>query len=173
MIDVDGSGNPLLLSDRVLTIKGFDAAGPYHTGNRATSGSNNYENSNLRQWLNSSSPNSGGNTINWIQNDPGGSGLWLYFIDNMNQYNTEKGFLADGNFTSSERGLIQPVTHNVMLDDADEAGKSGGAGTHSYNATLANIVQNYNTADYKEVTDSVLLLSVKQLKEFVGDRSAE
>ena len=84
----DGSGNPVLLADRILTIKAFDAEGTYHTGNndRVSSGSNYYPGSNIRQWLNSSSSNSGGNIIDWTQNSN----------------STEKGFFADGNFTSIE-----------------------------------------------------------------------
>ena len=96
------TGDPVLFADRILTMKAFDAGGSYHSANslREMGGSNYYPDSNIRQWLNSNSANSGATTIDWIQNDPSAAN----FASGSNPYNTEKGFLEDGNFTSTERG---------------------------------------------------------------------
>ncbi len=167
------TGDPILLADRVLTRKAFDYRGMYHSGsgdlNRPNTGSNLYKDSNLRQWLNSSSPNSGANIIDWIQNDPSEQN----FADGWNHYSTEKGFLADGNFTATERSLIKPYTHKVLLHESDLQFilKDGGTEQHTYNTEVANFVQNYDSAYFKNMTDSVFLLSVKQLKEWVIDNS--
>ena len=167
VIHKDTNGDPILLADRILTVKAFDAAGSYHTEfYRQQYGSNFYKDSNIRQWLNSSSANSGANTIDWIQNDPSAANMW----NGYNPYNTEKGFIADGNFTSTERSLIKPYTHKVLLAGVDQAKKDGGTANHLYNTDIANVVQNYDTnAYFQNVTDSIFMLSVKQLKEWVYD----
>jgi hypothetical protein len=164
------TGNPILLADRILTMKAFDSKGFFHIGdsNRVNNGSNFYKNSNIRQWLNNSSPNSGADTIDWIQNDPNATNV----NNGQNPYNTEKGFLANGNFTSTERGLIEPYTHKVLLADIDKANKDGGTWIHQPYDDLANVVQNYDTTAYfQNVTDKIFMLSVKQLKEWVYDNS--
>jgi hypothetical protein len=165
------TGDPVLLSDRILTIKAFDAKGSYHTAdaNRESNGSNYYQDSNIRQWLNSSSLNSGDYSIDWTQNNPTAANMHSGY----NAYNTEKGFLADGNFTSLERGLIKPYTHKVVVASVDSAKKDGGTLPHAYFSETMMAVKNYDTtAFFQNVTDSIFLLSVKQLKEWVYDKSA-
>ena len=167
VIHKDANGDPVLFADRVLTLKAFDAKGSYHTGvnARVNDGSSYYPDSNIRQWLNSSSNNSGATTIDWIQNDPIAANL-----TGNNPYNTEKGFLADSNFSSSERGLLKSLTHKVLLHDVDGAKKTGGTTNYQpYHTNIADVVQNYDDVYYKDVTDSVFLLSVKHLKEYVYD----
>jgi hypothetical protein len=60
VIHKDANGDPVLFADRILTMKAFDAAGSYHDydEDRWDYGSNYYPDSNIRQWLNSSSLNS-------------------------------------------------------------------------------------------------------------------
>ena len=171
VISRDANGDPMLLADRILTLKAFDASGSYHVGDstRLMNGSNYYLDSNIRQWLNSSIANNGSNLIDWIQNDPIAENLWL----GHNPYNREKGFLADGNFTATERNLIKPLSHKVVIAGVDAAKKEGGTGNHTYSRNIINVVQNYDTtANYQSATDNVFLLSVKQLKEFVYDNSS-
>ncbi len=168
VIHKDSNSDPILFADRILTLKAFDAKGSYHSGNndRFKYGSNFYKDSNIRQWLNSSSPNSGASTINWLQNAPIDANMW----NSYNPYNLEMGFLADGNFTATERGLIKPYTHKVVLAGTDSAKKEGGSANLNYDSILSTVVQNYDTtAYYHIVTDNIFLLSVKQLKEWVYD----
>jgi hypothetical protein len=165
------TGDPILFADRILTLKAFDSGGSYHSADhnlREMGVSNYYKDSNIRQWLNSSSANTGGNVIDWIQNDPSAANLY----GGENPYNTEKGFLADGNFTSTERSLIKSYTHKVLLADLDVAKKDGGLASHTRDDNIATVVQNYDTAYYQNVTDNIFLLSVKQLKEWVYDNNA-
>lgn len=170
VIHKDGSGDPVLLADRILSIKAFDAAGSAHSGNanRTNRGSNMYLHSNLRQWLNSSSPNNDTNRIDWVQNDPTAGNI----DGDHNPYSTEKGFLADGNFTDAERQLIKPLTHRVALAGVDAAVRDGGIQNLLYDPNIATTMQNYDTAaHFKNATDRVFLLSVKQVKEWVFDNS--
>jgi chitodextrinase len=166
VIHKDANGDPILFSDRILTLKAFDTKGSYHSGaiGRDIYGSNYYKDSNIRQWLNSS-----GNVIDWIQNDPTAENNW----GGYNSYNTEKGFLAEGNFTSIERSLIKPYTHKVLISSYDQVVKDGGLTNHIYNSDLSNVIQNYDTTAYfQNITDTIFFLSVKQLKDWVYDNQS-
>ena len=100
VIHVDKDGDPLLLADRILTLKAYDSRGDFHPGieGRVEHGSSKWEDSNIRQWLNSEELR-----ITWWQNEPKAENIFL----GWNPYDREKGFLANGNFTSSERKLIK------------------------------------------------------------------
>lgn len=170
VIHNDTNKNPILFADRIISVKAFDAAGPYHRNtrkanhSRVTLGSNFYRDSNLRQWLNSDQK-----TIDWIQNDPERRRI----SGGYNVYHTEQGFLADGNFSAGERRLIRPFTHRVILSNIDTEFKSGGNAIHRMSEDIKGSMTNYDSAYYQELTDRVFLLSVKQLKEYVFDRSRE
>jgi hypothetical protein len=170
VIHLTNTGDPLLLSDRILTLKAFDSSGEVHRANedRLDFGSNYYLSSNIRQWLNSQQSNAGTDRIIWTQNKPSVNNL-LY---GAFPYDGEAGFLADGNFTADERAMIKPFTHRVVLTTPDISKREGGTALFNNRITMTEIVQNYDTAYYRMVTDSVFLLSVKQLKEFVFDQAA-
>ncbi len=166
VINIDEDGDPMLLSERILCLKAFDAAGDYHTDDdRRKLGSNEWENSNIRQWLNSSE-----REINWIQNPPSAENVWK----GHNPYYQEKGFITKDNFTENERNLIKPVTHKVLLSAIDKDKRDGGSEVHyGYKYPIDDMIQNYGKAYYKNITDKVFLLSVKELKEYVYDRGWE
>jgi chitodextrinase len=168
VIHVDSNGHPVVFSDRILSFKAFDAKGNYHAANgeRANYGSNDYADSNLRQWLNSSSLNEGDDTIDWTQNDPKPEAM----AQGKNGYDKEKGFLADGNFTVTERQLMKTASHDVILSNADLAKKDGGSELLKNEQNLSLVSSNYDSAYYQRVSDRVFLLSLKQLKEYVFDR---
>lgn len=157
IIHWENNRDPILLADRILTLKALDGAGAYHNADpfRKSYGSNNYAQSNLRQWLNSSS-----NTVNWTQNSP---------ETEYNPYNNERGFLAPGNFTDSERNLLRPMNHRVLLANVDTDQKDGGNQLHIYDPVPFSIERNYNSAFYQNVTDRVFLLSAQQLKQYIHD----
>ncbi|QUH25553.1 S-layer homology domain-containing protein [Serpentinicella alkaliphila] len=162
VINIDKKGDPLLFSEYTLTTKAFDAAGDNHLNRTAkTSESNVWEMSTIRQWLNSSD-----RSISWLRNPPS--------IENLrggtNPYDKEKGFLADGNFTSIERNMIKPSTHKVLLPEEYIDKREGGREGHEYNSEVDDVVQNYENSWYKNITDKVFLLSIKEFKEYVYDR---
>jgi hypothetical protein len=168
IINIDEEGNPLLFAESILCLKEFDSHGKKHSEDavlknpygdilesRRLDGSNEWENSNIRQWLSSEEKK-----INWIQNEP--------------SYCKESGFLADGNFSAEERAVIKPVNHKVLLAEIDKEKKQGGKGeTWDYVFDIKNLVENYDSSYYKNVTDKVFLLSGKELKEYVYDRGWE
>ncbi|MEI6578072.1 MAG: hypothetical protein WCN92_01260 [Eubacteriales bacterium] len=87
-VDIDENG-PLMLADRILTIKPFDAAGSHTyldgtaqadiSNGRKTFGSNLWDTSNMRSWLNSTAAT--GN-VNWLDGCP-------------RAFNTEHNYLND------------------------------------------------------------------------------
>jgi len=168
-VDLDGNG-PLMLSDRILTIKPFDGSGSHkyldgtsqgETGSaRTLYGSNLWETSSLRSWLNSSA--TAGNVI-WID---GCLPTEANVYSGWNDYATEKGFLAAGNFTLSEQNVIKSVTQKSLLNEVDSTKLSeGGTAAHITSYYIASIFQNFDTAYFQSVTDRVFLLDVKQLNQ--------
>ena len=128
-VDDPVTGDPLLLSDKIIIRKPFDAPGS------GFSGSNEWQTSTLRAWLNSSAEAGG---VTWPCGNPGHD-------------KDEKGFLADGNFTESERNLIKPVTQKTIVYSAQSA--EGGAEAYDYGGMVTSIVNNYDGAYYQILTD--------------------
>ncbi|WP_458414532.1 DUF6273 domain-containing protein [Schinkia sp. CFF1] len=129
---------------------------------RTSSGSNYYGTSNIREWLNSYEAD-----VSYTHNEPNGANV----NSGQNNYEDEKGFLADGNFTSVERTMIAPRTHKVLLADIDSNVKDGGTASHIYDNTPINeAVSNYDSAYYKMFTDRVFLLSVQEINNWVAAR---
>jgi len=102
VIDQDEEGNSLLYSNKILMLKAFDAKGDAHSDStRQDSGSNNWKESTLRQWLNSSEAR-----INWTKNEPNYRNVY----QGWNPYHEEAGFLHESNFTKEERKAIKSST---------------------------------------------------------------
>jgi hypothetical protein len=172
VISVDANGAPLLLAEHILTYKSFDARGGKYTNeDRRDFGSNDWSESTLRQWLNSAEPK-----IAWANNVPALNTV----LDGYNPYDTEKGFLVEGNFSEQERALIRPTANRIPLAKIDEAlaqrtkqGAADGTGFHQYAEDIEKAVANYDKAFYRTVTDRVFLPSVKQIKNMVQARGWE
>jgi hypothetical protein len=173
VIHVDDGGNPLLWSEYVLCEKAFDAAesgmirsrgGAYSLDlQRQKWGSNRWENSNIREWL-----NSGEEKVRWTTQPPGEKALW----NGGNPYDEEPGFLAG--FTPRELDMIKPANHKVLLAEADKTEKDGGEGDHRYRyGNPGQALENYDDARYQYISDKVFLLSLKELKEHVWDKGLE
>ncbi|MEI6132397.1 MAG: DUF6273 domain-containing protein, partial [Bacillota bacterium] len=167
-VDIDENG-PLMLSNQIITIKAFDAKGTHDysdssyqldnsSSSRTSMGSNLWETSNMRMWLNSTADYG---KINWIDNCPPN-----YFNVNspgINDYDSERGFLANGNFTANERNVMKNVSQKSIINTIDKP-KLNLSGTveHAINNIVADSVQNYDTAYFQNVSDTMFLLDVKQ-----------
>lgn len=120
-VDIDENG-PLMLSDKVLCVKPYDAAGTNKVGShekgydfgtfRKEEGSNYWNDSNIHDWLNSSAEN--GNVIWKCGNPPNESNVF----NGLNRYHQEAGFLNQ--FTNKERSLIKNVKQKQILDGYEE-----------------------------------------------------
>lgn len=172
VINLDASGNPLLFSDRILTLKAYNPFSTQEFGEQGYRGINDYQDSTLRQWLNSSEQR-----IKWLNVPPtadqtvGANMEDGQLMPGNFPYAEERGFLADENFSAAERSWIKPHTHRVMLANRSLSQKQGGSEFFKYNNN-ATADTNYNSAYYTEVTDSVFSLSVEQLKTYVYNKQA-
>lgn len=157
-VDIDENG-PLMLSEKILCLKAFDAAGDdsvYHSDGwgyvRKRSGSNCWSDSNLRQWLNSSE-----DQVQWSHCPPSKEMV----SGGYNPYDSEAGFL--NGFTKQEIELIKTVTQKSYINswESTRAGyHDGGSYALIYNISDKDV--DYSAYMYQNVTDKVFLLNPEQ-----------
>ncbi|MCT4612430.1 MAG: DUF6273 domain-containing protein [Clostridia bacterium] len=171
-INGDGKSEYMLLSDKTLSIKNLDGAesGTFSqlsnvaaiSDDREKFGSNNWEFSNIREWLNSEKE------VNWTGAIPSSESFW----DSKNGYENELGFL--NGFTEAEKRLIQPVMHKTLITkfDGEELEKDGGTADHTINlGTIDLAISNYDDSIYKNIKDKVFLLSLKEAHDYIYSES--
>lgn len=157
-IKVDENGY-YLLSDRIITLKSFDATGAKSNdpdSARALRGSDSWGESSLRTWLNSGAAIVSYKSGHIPSNDN--------VMDKVNGYSTEKGFLNDENFTAEERSLIKTVNIPTLVGRADKNMATEGSVLHKYVSTIGYTETNYEDA-YKTYTqDKVFLPSIMDIE---------
>jgi len=178
-VDIDENG-PLMLSDKIICIKPYDASGTNTSGShgrgyysdgtqgysRQRFGSNYWADSNMRCWLNSTA--TAGNVVWACGNPPDESHVWKGY----NEYDDEAGFLT--NFTQSERNAMKTVTQKSLLDGFEYSTglpNTRNSNYHRKSSLIGSVVQNYDTAFSEQVTDTMFLLDVKQVNEVYNNRS--
>lgn len=178
-VDIDENG-PLMLSDKRLCLKAFDAAGEENTAegshsrsaDRKVCGSSYWADSNIRSWLNSTA--SAGN-VEWLCGNPPIKGqLYGRYINGhyeYNEYDQEAGFLS--NFTQTEKNAIKEVSQKSLLSypDCHNGMEVTGTAQFYYNEDIADVVQNYDKAFAEYVTDKMFLMDVKQLNAVYNNRN--
>ncbi len=171
VINIDDQGSPMLLTEKILCLKAFDAGGDGTDGRidsfRITRGSNYWEKSNIREWLNSDS-----SRVAFSQQPPDDThvcdGYWNYSSSN-NDYADEPGFL--NNFTQNELASIKPITHPCLISPIDELIKDGGSGySVPYSFRMTDNINNFYDNAYENVEDIVFLPDLYELQKYVYDR---
>jgi|LSQX01.1.fsa_nt_gb hypothetical protein len=182
----NGDSSLLLISDKVLTLKAFDAK-IYHVNDfdyahpnySDLKGSNLWSTSSLRTWLNSTD-----SSVSWTYGDPPVEGN---VKDGIGAYDSEPGFLSSRNFTEAELSLLLPYTYNIPISYKHVSGWPATASAknlknfwiHFYSDDLLDIIKNYNgpssfygivldntteypleQAAYETLTDRIFLPSV-------------
>lgn len=157
-VAIDENG-PLMLSDKILCLKAFDAAGSsptYHTDGwgyiRESYGWNCWSDSSLRQWLNSEAE-----TVPYSHCPPKASGV----LSGYNAYDKEAGFLHA--FTQEELAKIKTVTQRMYIHEW-ETHRSGycDGGTRELEYWPSKRVVDYSPYYYQNVTDRIFLLTPEQ-----------
>lgn len=159
-------GDLLLLSDRIITFKCFDAKDSNEKiVDRKDKGNNEWSKSNLRDWLNSEDDN-----VIWTTQEPNSVNVEKYDKIPINPYASEKGFLCNDNFIKQERNMIKLVTHKHMINSDCDI-KDGGNVKHEYSYNQPDgAIKNYDNASYKNSTDKVFVLSIKELAKYVDGK---
>lgn len=178
-VDIDENG-PLMLSDKIICLKPFDASGDGTSAShdrgyssqsgtngyyRQENGSNYWADSNIRCWLNSSVS---AGRVNWIcGNPPDNDHVWSGY----NDYSTESGFLRS--FSSKELGAIKQVKQKSILDGYEYSAFPNiiDPDYHEYHYDIGKTVQNYDTAFSEMLTDRMFLPDVKQINAVYNNRS--
>lgn len=154
----NGTDGSVLLSTEILTYKAFDAKGDKADGRdskyntRVAEGSNYWPKSNIRDWLNSDAA-----VVSYTHQKPDAQHTLDFGSEDLS-YAQEPGFLSS--FTGSEKAIIQPVRHKVMLSSFDAQVKDGGS--YLWKPELEG-----DSAYFQWVTDKVFLLSWTELQEWV------
>jgi len=132
-IDTNHTGYPAnsvtLITDRIISVKAFDAKEPTNANaTRASAGNNRYRSSNLRQWLNSSAagglwwkaqnPNDGTANTNNADTAPSAANV----NNSSNPYDTEYGFLK--NISLPFKAAVMPTTLTVAKNTVTDGGGS-------------------------------------------------
>ena len=170
-VDIDENG-PLLLSDRIISLKPFDAKGThvYYDGtlqaesltknNRSKLGSNLWDTSNIRAWLNSNAVEGGVVWPDGCRPDA------VNVFEGKNGYSNEEGFLSERNFTEGEVSIIKSVVQKQLLNELDQAKlNTSGSEPFRYAENVAAVFQNYEQAYAHNLEDKMFLLDIKQLNK--------
>ena len=160
-VAIDENG-PLMLSDKILCFKAFDAAGndeEYHKDDwgyiRKSHGSNCWSDSSIRQWLNTSGE------VKYTHCPPNKDNVYQGY----NPYDTESGFLTG--FSSVDFTCIKTVTQRAYLNDYDHYGRNGycdgGNAELVYSINTSNTSVDYSKYYYQNVTDKFFLFGPEQI----------
>lgn len=161
-VDIDENG-PLMLSDRIITIKAFDASGMVAKGShpryqaRRASGSNYWDDSNLKAWLNSAEQN-----VTWPDSNPP---YEKNVVDGYNEYDREPGFMNA--FTAAETDMIKTVTQKTIVAGSEHENGVYDTGSEDlvWKAEIEDVVQNYDSAYGEYTTDTIFIPDVKQINK--------
>ncbi len=150
---------PLMVSDKVITFKAFDAntsgvsalpQDPDDAGEvRKCYGSNRWETSSLRQWLNSTGK------IDWKHHVPTAEHV------RGNAYADEAGFLSY--FNSDELALVKSVTNKSAISAVDKPDDGSEVHVYSLEADLNSMLQNYDTAYAQYTEDRFFCLNTPEI----------
>ena len=148
------SGSVTLITERIISLKCFDAREPSNSdSDRRSSGNNRWIWSNIRRWLNSQAGAGAWYATQHGQDAPPTSAnVW----DNYNEYDAEAGFLAG--FSANFLAALLSTTHTVGKSSVD------GGGTES-------CVDKIFLATCTEVGLSGEVTAGSKLALFTGDNS--
>lgn len=159
-VDIDENG-PLMLSDKILCLKAYDACGnntEYHSDGwgwiRNSYGSNCWSDSNLRQWLNSDDIK-----IEWSHCPPKSEAV----LDGYNSYDEESGFLCG--FSLGELACVKSVTQRVYINsyETQREGYFDGGSQEIVNVDFTSSPETFKNCYYQNVTDRFFLLGAEQI----------
>ncbi len=161
---------PLMLSDRILCLKPYDAETSVSTNPDITTNShlwrgcnieggdfsNYWADSNMRSWLNSSESD---RNVEWLC---GCAPIESKIYKGWNDYDQEAGFLS--NFSQTEKNAMQKATQKSIVSyiEVNENIHTEGDRLNALDSQIHMVIQTYDRAYAEKVTDSVFLLDIKQ-----------
>lgn len=162
--DPESEDGALLFSERIISMKSFDSAGSVagarddRRRTRESFGSGFWPESVLRNWLNSSVEK-----VSYPYYPPTEDRVM-----GRQNFEDEPGFLS--NFSDSERTLLIPYTHRVLLSPIDSSLKEGGSEPYLYACDISQSMQNFDKAYYKYSTDKVFVPGIDIIYNLIHSR---
>lgn len=161
-VSIDENG-PLMLSDKVLCFKAYDASGDdkdYHEDGwgyiRRERGSNCWSDSSIREWLNSEDA-----TVNYSHCPPTREHV------TENPYDAEAGFL--NGFTEQDLDALKVVTQLMIINEwettRDGYCDGGSSELPEYSINQLSGITDYSVYYHQYVTDRMFFLNAKQIAE--------
>lgn len=159
-------GALMLFSEKILSYKSYDGRNnskDTKDSDRINYGSNFWDKSDLRIWLNSEAE-----CINYVGSVPNLESVWSRY----NAYDKEPGFLNE--FTNLEKLHILPTEHDCTLSIDDSKLATSGNDSHEFEDAYPDIAfRNFDDTYKQSSTDKVFLLSLKEVYRYVQDRGFE
>lgn len=140
----DGSGITSFLSEKIITLKSFDAIEASNSdSNRKSYGNNRYKLSNLFQWLNKDAAAGAWYVAQHTADAPPTNGnVW----NNYNEYDQEKGFLS--NLSANMKAALQTVSKVTVKHSVDGGGTETVSGKiHLLSTTEVGLANEGGTAE--------------------------
>lgn len=161
----EDENGPLLISDQIITLKAFDAKGEHdndYRSYRKNYGSNLWEDSNLRSWLNSDAE---AGAVEWkCGNPPVKSAVWCGY----NAYDGEAGFL--NGFTDTQKAAVKEVTQKQLLGARDIEMADFGSENHlSYACSVKLVLKNYDKSYAYNLNDKLFVPDIKQINDIYNN----
>lgn len=135
----DDENGKLILSDRILCYKMFDA--PHEDDKELRFGYGFWIDSNIRAWLNSDK--NAGNIV-WPNNNPPAQGKM--------PYDNENGFLSRDNFTDSEKSTMKSVSQWLILSAAQKEYVTNGI-ENFFQTNVNGTTKAYESFHYGSISD--------------------
>jgi hypothetical protein len=158
VIDND-NGRIMLIADKIICFREFDTREESSRNmERKEFGSNDWETSDIRTWLNSDNE-----TIQYKRAPEAAAEVWQM----QGSYNAVPGFLYG--FTKQEKDMIGTVPHKSILSIYDLHKKEGGSSYYLWTNCISLLMQNFERAYCQTVSDRVFLPDVREMKECVFD----
>ncbi len=161
-VDVNENG-ALMLSEKILGFRAYDAAGSHGNSKRDANGSNNWALSNLRYWLNSSDPE--GEKAWPCGNKPNSEKT-----GGANGYANEQGFL--NSFSPEELQYIKTVEIKTIISPVDVDESAVGTEAMVMRRNINNL-ENYDTAYASYTYDRIFLPSMADVSAIKRNFSEE
>ena len=162
-VSIDNNG-PLMLADKIVDTLAYDAKTNDNSNSKSHSrsykrddyGSNYWNDSNMRSWLNSTAAEG---KVDWLCGNPPKDG----YVSGVGAYNEKAGFLNA--FSKSEIAAMKTVTQRSLVShpEYNKGIVDGDANSDLlYYTDISEAVANYDSSYFETTTEKVFLLDVKQ-----------
>ena len=158
VVDLDEDGDPMLLSDKVLTVR------PFALYNHSVGFTErHWETSYIRTWLNSIGEEA---QTKYLIEDESLSNPMNRHMWNYDEFMSEPGFLSSRNFTTAEVDILkESEQRDTLVGKYAEEKEGGNQILKQQEIDVAGYAALVKKAYYKNVTDKIFIMDAEQFNE--------